>query len=557
MNNQGISFNVADEHRKDIILWKAELNTLEEDLKAKEKIEARIYELYRNNDLMRGLVEKMVDSVVGAQVFLQCNPDWETLGVSAQEAKDWCKIVERKFHLYVDSPENWVSADRSMDFTQMCRAAERSHIFTGEICATREWRRSPLGYSSCVSLFSSNRLKSPADKKGKVFYGIELDKYGAALAYHIEISKKPLSEKVNGANVDEKYSATGRSKEIKRYTRYNRFGWLQVYHGYEPLKPEYPRGISRLSSVLLKMKQIERYNEADLDKAIIATSYVYAITSDEDPETVADMLSGVTSLGDDSAFSIGGDDTTYAPEIMKKRQEILDNICNRYINITGGQMLHLFKGESVNVLSAPNTIQSSAGFVKGHTRSICNGAGISYELGTGDFEGLSFSGGQMSLGIYEHSANIQRKLVVHKFAKFVFRTWLDEAVDKGEVPLLGEKAYWPFKEAYARCSFSGAKRVYLDEVKRSKANANDLANGTTSRTEIVNQAGGDFEELTKQRGVEAEMILKVIEETVKKSGIELSDEAKTKIIIDVVATKIVETPDEPLEPDEPLTERSE
>ena len=538
------SFDVANEFRRDVLKWKAEIDTLNQDLLAKEKIEARIYDLYRNNDLFRGLIEKQVDSIVGSKVILQANPNYEALGVTSAEAKQWAKNVEREFHTYVNSPENWITADRSMNFTQLMRSACRMKIMTGEIIASREWRQSPLGYKTCVNLVSSNRVKTPKDKADKVFHGVELDRYGAATAYHIQVHK-PLAATTGAGVADVKYTSSmsaNSAKQIKRYRKYNTFGWLQIYHVYEPFKPEYPRGISRIASTLLKIKQLSRYHEADLDKAIIATSYVYAIKSDEDPETVADMLSGV---GNGSISELNLDDSSgLSAEDAQKRQDILADLTKRKINLTGGQVIHLFKGEDIKVMGAPNTIQSSASYAKGHARSISTGMGVSYEYGTGDLEGINFSGAQMSLGIYEHSANIDRQLYIYGFALLIFRAWLDEAIDRGTVKTLGGKAYWPNKEHYARAGFSGVRRVHLDPVKKENSDNKGLANLTKSRTQITNDSGDEFEVLTQDRADEARNIINNIKDVVQDHGITLSDAIITKVAIDIVAGASTEAPEE-------------
>lgn len=306
-----MGFSAADNADKAIMQWKANLNELEEDLKSKDQIEARVGDLYRNNDLMRGLVDKMVDTVVGSKVVLQSMPDYEALGVDRDEALKWQKIVEREFHQYADSPDNWVSADRSMDFTQVCRQAYRSKILTGEITASLEWRYSqPNGYKTCVNLFSPSRIKTPPQNT-TAFFGIELDQYGGALAYHIE--------KTNLKPNNEWYC----QKEFKRVLKRNKYGQLQLIHLFEPLFPEYPRGISRLACVLKKMKQLDRYHEADLDKAIITTAYVFAITSDEDPETVAEILSGVSQVKNKySELMVGNSDANIPPDVLAKKSSI-------------------------------------------------------------------------------------------------------------------------------------------------------------------------------------------------------------------------------------------
>lgn len=541
-------FDVANEHDKSVIFWRAEMDLLDSDLKSKDRIEARVYDLYRNNDLMRGLIEKQIDFAVGSTVRLQSMPDYESLGVTEDEAREWGRQCARAFHNYVDSPENWVSSDRTMDWVQMIRSAERMRIMTGEIFASREWRRSPLGFSTCYQLISPKRVKSPSSTRArandensgssagsgnssKVFHGIEMDRFNTPLAYYIESSR-----------LDQRRSFS--NKKITRYSKYNRFGWLQLYHIYEPLLPEYPRGITRLACVLKKIKGIDRYSEADLDKAIIAASYVYAITSDEDPESIADMLSGASNPKyAPNQYALENADQNIPQDVLDKREEILEDITTRYIETTGGQVVHLFKGESMEVVSPPQNQGSHSDYVKGHTKSVANGIGISYELGTGDFTGINFSAGQLSLGVHEHSAAIQRKLYIHKFARLLFRSWLDEAMDKGTLPLLGNQPYFPNREAYSKCEFSGSTQVQADPLKRARTDQAELDMGITSRSEIASRRGSSIEAITGQRANEAEMILDQIINVADKLGLDLSDEAKLKVLVDIMSTQKVTPPD--------------
>lgn len=532
-------FNMVDDHDKSLIAWRAERKSLEDDLASKERIEDRLWDLYRNNDNFRGLIEKQIDFNLGATVRLQSMPDHEGLGVDREQARAWAKECERRFHNYVDSPENWISADRTMDFTQMMRSAERQRLLTGEILGSREWRRSPLGFSTCVQLISSSRLKNPSNKatvstisssKNRVSFGIEMDRFNTPLAYHIE-----------SAQITQ-VTSFGR-KNTKRYSKYNRFGWLQLWHIYEPMFPEYPRGISRSAAVLIKLKDIERYTRADLDKAIIATNYVFTITSDEDPETVADALSGANDPKyQQNSMALDTEISSVPRDVLDKRDEILAEITTRYVETTGGQVVHLFNGEKMETVNPPQNLTSSGDFIKTHLKSAANGMGISYELGTGDFAGINFSAGQLSLGIHEHSANIQRTLYVHKFGKLIFRAWLDEAMDKGALPLLGDMEYFPNRELYSKCSFSGARSVQADPLKTSRSQQIDLDTGVTSRTDIANVRGQDFETITAKRATEARIILTEIESVAKETGVDLSDEMRLKVLIDVIATQKVTPP---------------
>jgi lambda family phage portal protein len=526
------TFDAANNLDKAMMLWSAESETLDQDLRSKDAIEARAYDLYRNNPTFRGLIEKQVDSVVGRRVLLQSMPDYEALGVSREDAMAWSMLVEREHDRYANSPENWYSADRSMDQTQMLRSAYRTKLLTGEMLSSREWRQSPLTYNTCFGLISPSRLKTPSRADGPdnpIFHGIEFDEYGAAIAYHIDEA------------VRNQRRTFGR-RTSKRYGRYNDFNWLQIYHLYEPLKPEYPRGISRTAAIIKDVVQIGRYAEADLDKNIIAANYVFAVTSDEDPESVAAMLSGASSA-QTSQFAVDAGVSCLSPEMEAKQQEILNAITDRIVELKGGKIMHLFNGETVQILQAPSATQTSSDYIKGALARVANGQGMSYEIATSDYSGVSFSGGQLSSASFDIYCGIERDLYAYKQAKLWFRTWLDEAMLKGTIPTLGGKDYWPNREAYSRCDFTGAEKIHADQLKHERYNAQRFNNGTTSRTQLANEAGVDIDKVITERASDANKMLAAIVSVAETNQVTFSPDAMLKIISEMITGTLVSLPD--------------
>lgn len=547
--------DAADNFDRALASWQAEIDTLQEDMRDKCRIESLVYDLYLTNDLFRGLIDKHVDTIVGSKVILQCNPDYESLGATPADAKEWCKIVEREWKKYADCEEGWITADRSGTFTELMRSATKHLYFTGEIFGGREWRASPLGFKTCFSLVSSNRIETPkssdvisdpANETRDIFHGIEFDRFGASTHFHVsQYDYKP------GKGYRYESDTTPKSKRIAKY---NRFGIQQIFHVYEPFKPEYPRGISKATAIIKKIKQLERFHDADLEKAIIAATFALVVTSPEGPEDVAAMLSGKNKFetnGGGFAFDAGDSVGIEVPqEIQENHDALLKQMRERYIELSGGQWVHAFNDEKIEMLQPHSNMGSTDQFGKTHARSIANGLGMSYELGTGNFDGLSFSGGQLSLGIYEHSANITRTLYIHKFAKLCFRSWLDEFMSRDTAPLLNDMSFRANRECYARCNFSGAKRVHVDPVKNARANSLSLQNGTTSRIDIVNAEGGDMEQIMRNRANEAAMVLEAVRQVAKESGIVMTPEAEMRIVVDMIATKQVETPEQLTEGDE-------
>jgi len=533
-----MSFGAANIAHKDVAKWHSTLATMRSDLCDKWAIENRAYDLYRNNDYMRGMVEKQVDAIVGPKTNVQLMPNHKEFGVSKQEAQAWARNAEDILHSYIHSPENWVSSNRVMDFTQFARSLARYNILSGEMMVSREWRPSPMGINTCFNLISPKRVRNPnigsfGASQPRMVEGIELDRYGAPKAYRIEqIRAGETTIQSNGM-------------EFKRVAIRNSFGFMQFFHVFEPMMAEYTRGISQTAASLIRHKKVERLEDADLDKAIITSNYAITITSDESPESVSDMLAGIDSdRGSDFALPSNQEASEDADKAYK-RDQILGRILEeRFIETHGAQLMHLFKGEDAKVLAAPNTIGTMDSYVSNHKRAIANSLGMGYEFATGDFKGLNFSAGQLTMGINDHNINIKRKVYIHKVLRLMVRSLLDELISRGIIPLLGNKPYFPNKEAYTRCEFTGARRVHVDPVKKSRSQVMDLASGTTSRTQIAEENGDDFESIIESRGQEALQILTTIDAAAESEGLKLTAAQKLKVITDVISTETVELPPE-------------
>lgn len=524
-----MGFDAADLMNKDLVRWKTQQADLREDLCAKDKIEAHVFDLYRNNAFIRGLIEKKVDALVGPRVRLQAMPDHLSLGVSKEEAQEWSRDAERLFHEYAYSPENWISANRTMDFNQIVRSAARYYVMTGEIMCSREWRTSPLQFNTCFNLISPSRVKQPQNPRRRTIAGIEIDSFGSPLAYHIEVTR-PASTRVFDA------------RQTRRIARRNSFNFLQFFHIFEPIMAEYPRGISECAASIIRSKNLDRFEEADLDKAIVASDYAMVITSDETPESISDMLSGAREHAE-NPFAVKDNIPELPDEVKSKKKQIHDQIIgDRFIETHKGQLMHLFKGEDAKVLSPQPNIGTTADYARSHKQAIANAMGIGYEYATGDFSGVNFAAGQLSMGVNDYGTNITRRMYIHKFCRLIYRSWLDEAVTSGILRPLGNQPYFPNKEAYSRCEFSGSRRIHVDPVKRARAQMMDLDAGVTSRTDICEQEGTDFDSITENRGQEALKLLKAVESAASREGLTITDEQKSKILIDAIATSTLEIP---------------
>ena len=85
--------------------------------------------------------------------------------------------------------------------------------------------------------------------------------------------------------------------------------------------------------------------------------------------------------------------------------------------------------------------------------------------------------------------------------------------------------------------------MHVDPVKNARATNIDLQNGVISRTAKVNAEGGDIEQVVRERASEAGLMLDALRAVASEKGLTLTQEAETQIVIDIIATNQVETPE--------------
>ena len=274
----GHSFTAGNRHSRELGKWQPHLRSADYDiLPEKAAIEGRAHDLARNNGFANGAVQSQKDTVVGHQYRLNLMPEYKLLGISAEDANDWASEVEACFHLWAEDPECWVDASRKRTFTQIIREGVGSEILSGEYMLSREWRSSPTGFNTCFQVIEPERIRTPYSRHDddRMRAGVELDRYGAPVAYHV-LNRHPNDHFYS----NDQYS-------FKRVTKYNRFNWLQFIHTFEATRGGQTRGYSQLSSIIKKMKMLDRQEDVELEASILAATYACLLYTSPSPRDLS------------------------------------------------------------------------------------------------------------------------------------------------------------------------------------------------------------------------------------------------------------------------------
>jgi len=192
----------------------------------------RSRDLVRNAPLATGALGTVVQNVVGRGLTLQSKPDWELLGMTADQADEWSDEVEREFQLFAETPE--CDLTRTQNFYGLQDLAFRSALESGDVLALLPMVPRPRSvYDLKIQIIEADRLETPRGKVDgakdsltgmMICGGVELDANGAPAAYHI-LKAHPGSPE----------GRTGSSDRVEAFG--GKSGRRNVVHLFDRLRP--------------------------------------------------------------------------------------------------------------------------------------------------------------------------------------------------------------------------------------------------------------------------------------------------------------------------------
>lgn len=321
------------------------------------------------------------------------------------------------------------------DFYGLQATVLRAVVEAGEcfvkFCITRNNKTVPLQ----LQVLESEHLDGSKDHilpNGNVVKsGIEFNKSGKRTAYHL------FKEHPGDGNCSESVRVQA----------------SEILHIYKVLRPGQIRGEPWLSRVLLKLYELDQYDDAELVRKKTAAMFAGFVTR-ADPE--------------DNVLIEPGEPGNFA-------------------GLEPGTMQFLDPGEDVKFTSPSDVGGNYEAFMRQQLRSIAVGVGLTYEQLTSDLTEVNYS--SIRAGLIEFrrkAAQIQHHLMVFQFCRPVWNRWIELAQIAG---ILGDSV-----------DFANVKWVpqgwdWVDPLKDQEAQKMAVRNGFKSRSEVVSEYGYDAEEI--------------------------------------------------------------
>jgi capsid protein len=245
----------------------------------------RSTQLFTENLYARGLIRRLVTNEINTGLSVESTPDESILGLPDDSLTDWSENVENRFALWAKNP-TLCDYEGHRTFGEIQRVARRESLIGGDVLVVLH--QSKINSLPQVRLIKGEYVQNPVSQDAirdghTVEYGVELDANRRQVAYWV----------IQGDNTYKRIEAVG-----KRSGR--RLAWL-VYGTDQRL--DEVRGQPLLSIILQSLKEVDRYRDAAVRKAVVNSILAMFIEKTENkmgtlPVTGGAVRKGVSTVTD-------------------------------------------------------------------------------------------------------------------------------------------------------------------------------------------------------------------------------------------------------------------
>nr|WP_241749555.1 phage portal protein [Pseudoroseomonas aerophila] len=456
----------------------------------RDRMVARSRDVVRNDGWAAGGITRIVDSAVGSQFRLVAKPDYRALALASGGAFDssWAdefgRAAEAEWRMWANDAGKHCDAARQLNMTQMFWLALRHKVVDGDALAPLLWLPERIGegsarYATTVQLIDPDRLSNPYQQQDTkdLRGGCQLDSLGVTVGYHIR-----------EAHQGDLYLA----QESMRWDYFERetpWGRPVVVHDYEPDRRGQHRGTSVVTPVLGAMRMLSRYDQAELQQALLQTIFATFIQSPFDPSDVQSVLN------EDGGLS----------EYQKLRSEFHEG---NPLSLNGARIPVLAPGDEVKSVTATRPNSGFEAFQGAVLRRFAAATGQSAEQLSWDYSKTNYSSARAAMLEAWKTLKRRRDNFAVGFANPIYGAWLEEAIALKRVPLPRKAPpFASMRTAYMTCRWIGPARGWVDPVAERQGAVLGMEAGFGTLEDECAEQGRDYEEVLDQRQLEVRMML--------------------------------------------------
>lgn len=466
----------------------------------RDTISARARDIVRNDGWASGLITRITDNVIGATFRPIAKPDYRALAAytgnsrfDAAWADEYRRAADAHYRTWANDAGRYCDAERSKWMSLLFGVAFRHLLIDNDALAVMQWIPERLGpgrarYATAVQLVDPDRLSNPQSRfdMREMRGGVEVDEYGAAVAYMIR-----------KAHVGDWWAA-GDSVTWERVEREDEYGRPIAVHYFEPdAAAQHRGGAGIFTPVLQRLKMIFRYDVAELDGALL-NALMFAVA--ESPFDHSLMEEAVGDMEGGGTIPDAGGLKGYQDQRAEFHEE-------RRIRVGSSRVITAFPGEKFNVVKSDRPNPNYAPFVKAALRNVAAAAGAAPHHITNDFSDVNYTSLVASLQEAFKTITRRRHNFGAGFCGPIRSAWLEESMVVDDYPLpSGAPEFAECRQAYGACEWRGPGRGVINPVDERRGALLGIGGGLTSRSQMIAESSDlDVEEVFDLLQVEEQM----------------------------------------------------
>ena len=236
----------------------------------------RSAQLFTENLYARGLVRRLVTNVINTGLTLEAMPDEAIIGVAPDSLTDWTESTESRHALWAADPAS-CDYHRRRPFGEIQKDMYREALVEGDVLVVLHV--DPRTGLPAVQLINGRLVSTPmgVDAGLDIRHGVELDRHGRHVAFYVT--------QADGTST--RIAATGAASG-------RHVAWL--FYGTDK-RADDVRGQPMLSLILQSMKELDRYRDAALRKAVTNSIVAMFIEKSEDKPGTLPISGGAVRKG--------------------------------------------------------------------------------------------------------------------------------------------------------------------------------------------------------------------------------------------------------------------
>lgn len=431
-------------------------------------LRARSADLFQRNLYARGLIRRMVTNEINVGLHLEATPEESLLGLQRGALDQWSETVENRFSLWANNPKLCDHLEQHT-FGELQAIIRLESLVVGDVLVVQ--RQDPKTKLPRIQLINGANVQTPLSgalgrlpNGNRIVHGVELDSNGRHVAYHVRQETK------DGFGFESKRLPAWGEKSGRK------LAWL-VY-GTDKRMDEV-RGQPLLSLVMQSIKEIDRYRDAALRKAVINGLFAIVVTKTQEKPGSRPLTSAGIALRTELATDNAGESrrfnvADYDPGVVVDELQV---------------------GEEPKGFRSHGTDEKFGEFERAIVSAIAWGNGIPPEILLLSFSS-NYSASQAAINEYKLYLNPVRTWFGRAVCTPLYHDWLlSEALDKRiDAPRLLESwrnaRQYDIHGAWTSCDWAGNIKPAVDLSKLVRGYAEMIAEGFMTRGRAARELTG-------------------------------------------------------------------